>query len=127
MGHGKGRGPGGLEIKAASDAINIEDLSREIDAGEVFAFKGVGIDSGEVDASTGDELVLEGGTAGYLVLVVAKGVYDTVQFLLVEVLPTVLRALTQGLLQEVAPKARWKVEGTNRADLLLGMMADDSL
>ena len=103
MGHGKGRGPGGLEIKAASDAINIEDLSREIDAGEVFAFKGVGVDSGEVDASTSDELVLEGGTAGYLILVVAKGVYHTVQFLLIEVLPTVLRPLFERLLQKIAP------------------------
>ena len=82
MGHGEGRGPGGLEIKAASDAIDIEDLSRKVNAGEVFAFKGVGVDSGEVDAPTSDELVLEGGTAGYLVAVVAKGIYYTVQLFL---------------------------------------------
>ena len=37
-GYGVGGGPGGLEIEATSDAIDIENLSSEIDAGEVFAF-----------------------------------------------------------------------------------------
>lgn len=87
------RGPGGLEIKAARDAIDIEDLSREVNVGEVFAFKGVGVDSGEVDTTTSDELIFEGGTAGYLVVVVAEDVDQAVQLFLVQVLPTVLGAL----------------------------------
>lgn len=127
LGYGEGCGPGGLEIKAAGNAIDIEDLSREVNAGEVFAFKGIGVDSGEVDTTTGDELVLEGGTAGYLVVVVAEDVYQAVQLFLVQVLPTVLGALFECLLQEVAPEARGEVERTDAGELLLGMMTDDLL
>ena len=36
--YGISGGPSGLEVEAASDAIDIENLSSEIDAGEVFAF-----------------------------------------------------------------------------------------
>ena len=53
-------GPGGLEIKSARDTIDIENLSSEIHAGEVFAFQGVGIDARQVDTTTGDKLILEG-------------------------------------------------------------------
>ena len=42
-----GGSPGGLEIKATRDAIDIEDLSREVNAGEVFAFKGQSIERQE--------------------------------------------------------------------------------
>ena len=38
-------GPGGLKIKSARDTIDIENLSSEIHAGEVFAFQRVGIDA----------------------------------------------------------------------------------
>ena len=95
FGDGVGGAPGGLEVEAARDAIDIEDLSCEIDVGEVFAFEGVGIDSREIDAATGDEFVLEGGTACNLVGIVAEGVDQTVQFFLAQVLPTVLGAFAR--------------------------------
>ena len=53
-------GPGGLEIKSARDTIDIENLSSEINAGEVFAFSGVGINACQIDTTTGDKLILEG-------------------------------------------------------------------
>lgn len=57
--YGISGGPCGLEIESACDTIDIENLSSEEYAGEVFAFQGVGIDSCKVDASTGHKLVLE--------------------------------------------------------------------
>ena len=36
--YGISGGPSGLEIKATCDTIDIENLSSEINAGEVFAF-----------------------------------------------------------------------------------------
>ena len=89
-GYGISGGPSGLEIKATCDTIDIENLSSEINAGEVFAFQGVRIHTRQVDTTTGDKLILEGRATCYLVLIVAQGIGQTVQFLLVQILPTVL-------------------------------------
>ena len=82
--------PGCLEVKAARDTIDIEDLSCKEDAGEVFAFQGVGIDSRETDTPAGDKLILESCTTGYLIVVVAETVRQAVQVLLCEMLPAIL-------------------------------------
>ena len=57
--YGISGGPRGLEIKSARDTIDIENLSSEVNAGEVFAFECVGIDARQVDAATGHKLVFE--------------------------------------------------------------------
>ena len=57
--YGISGGPRGLEIESASDTIDIENLSSEEYAGEVFAFECVGIDARQVDAAAGHKLVLE--------------------------------------------------------------------
>ena len=49
--YGISGGPRGLEVESASDTIDIENLSSEEYAGEVFAFQSVGIDSSKVDAT----------------------------------------------------------------------------
>ena len=64
MGDGVGGGPGGLEVEAAGDAVDVKELAGEVEAGAVAALKGAGVDGAEGHAAAGDELVLEGGARG---------------------------------------------------------------
>ena len=57
--YGISGGPRGLEIESASDTIDIENLSSEEYAGEVFTFQRIRIYCCKVDAATGHKLVLE--------------------------------------------------------------------
>ena len=52
-----GGGPGGLEVEAAGDAVDVEDFAGEVEAGDEAACHGFEVDVAEVDAATGDELV----------------------------------------------------------------------
>ena len=47
MGYGIGSGPGSLKVKAASNAIDIEHLAGEIEAGMLTTLKCRGIDRRE--------------------------------------------------------------------------------
>ena len=53
-----------MEVEAARDAVDIEELTGEVEVGAVATLKGRGVDAAEGDAAAGDELVLEGGAGG---------------------------------------------------------------
>ena len=48
------RAPGGLEVVAADQAVEVEHLAREVEAGLEAAFEGRGVDLVERDAAAGD-------------------------------------------------------------------------
>ena len=50
-------GPGGLEVEAAGDAIDIEDLAGEVEAGDGLALHRFELDVIERDATAGYEFV----------------------------------------------------------------------
>ena len=54
-------GPGGLEIEAAGDAVDIEAFAGEVEAGDEAAFHAAEVDLLEADAAAGDEFLLVGG------------------------------------------------------------------
>ena len=96
---GVGGGPGGLEIEAASDAVDVENLASKIETGNEAAFKCLGIDAAERNAAAGDKLVLEGCTACYLASVVAQYVDKAVHVLFAQFVPAEGGALVQGRFQ----------------------------
>ena len=63
-----------MEVEAARNAIDVKYFACEIKSWTGAALKGIGVDGRKGDASAGDEFVLEGGTAGNLVLVVGEHV-----------------------------------------------------
>ena len=56
-------GPGGLEVEAAGDAVEVEAFACEVETGDMFALHAAKIDFFEVDAATGDEFIFIGGLA----------------------------------------------------------------
>tara|TARA_B100000614_G_scaffold17802_1_gene14616 strand:+ start:1130 stop:1321 length:192 start_codon:yes stop_codon:yes gene_type:complete len=50
--------PGGLEVEAAGDAVDVQALSGEVQAVYQLALHGFEIDFLETDAAAGDELIL---------------------------------------------------------------------
>ena len=68
------RGPSGLEIKSACDAIYIEDFASEMQAGHDSALHGAEIDLTEGDAPAGDKLFFEGGFSSHEVRVIEQAV-----------------------------------------------------
>ena len=61
---GPGGGPGGLEVEAAGDAVDVERFAGEEEAGDEAAFHGFEIDLGERDAAAGDEFLFVHALAG---------------------------------------------------------------
>ncbi len=53
-------GPGGLEIEASGDAIDVEGFAGEVESGDDAAFHGFEVDFGQGNASTSDEFLLVG-------------------------------------------------------------------
>jgi len=51
-------GPGGLEIKSACDAVNVEALAGEVEAGDALALHCFEINFFKGDAAAGDKLIL---------------------------------------------------------------------
>ena len=70
--------PGGLEVETASDAVDVEDFACEIEVGHMTAFEGGEVDGLQGHSATGDELILEGGTTGYLENIILQDVYQSV-------------------------------------------------
>ncbi|MFM1942481.1 MAG: hypothetical protein RI897_1463 [Verrucomicrobiota bacterium] len=58
-----GGGPGGLEVEATGDAVDIESFAGEVEVIEEFAFHGFEVDFIEGDAAAGDEFVFIGAFA----------------------------------------------------------------
>ena len=58
--------PCGLEVEASGDAVDVETLASEVEAGEESACHGAEIDFLEPHAAAGDEFVFVGGLAGDL-------------------------------------------------------------
>ena len=61
---GPARGPGGLEVEAAGDAVDVERFAGEEEAGNEAALHGFEIHLGERDAAAGDEFLLVHAFAG---------------------------------------------------------------
>ena len=73
--------PGGLEVEAAGDAVDVEDFACEIEVGHMTAFEGGEVDGLERHPATGDELVLERRTACYLKSIILQDVNQSVNVL----------------------------------------------
>ena len=58
------RGPGGLKIKAAGEAIHVEQFAGEVEAGTEPAFHGLEIHLAQPHATASDELVFVQALAG---------------------------------------------------------------
>ena len=80
-------GPGGLKIEAAGDAVHIEDLAGEVQAGHDPALHRMEVHLAEGHAPASDELLLEGGLAGDRVGVVEQAVDQPVARLFAELRP----------------------------------------
>jgi hypothetical protein len=48
--------PGILEVEAACDAVDVNDLAGEVEAGADFALHGFHVDVAQLNAAAGDEL-----------------------------------------------------------------------
>ena len=70
--------PGGLEVETAGDAVDVEDFACEIEMGNMTAFEGGEVDGLERHPATGDELVLERRTTGYLINIILQDVNQSV-------------------------------------------------
>lgn len=126
-GHGVGGGPGGLEVEAAGDAVDVEDLATEVEAGVGAALEGLGVDGGEGYAATGDELVAVGGSAAGLEGVVGERVEQAVLLFLVERDPGGAGALgAEALLDEVLPESLLQAVGSLGGYLSLGVEGDEA-
>ena len=51
-------GPGGLEVEASGDAVDVEGFASEVESGDDAAFHGFEVNFGQGNASTGDEFLL---------------------------------------------------------------------
>ena len=56
------RGPGGLQIEAAGDGIDVEHLAGKEEVRAHLALQGMQVDVAEADAAAGNKLLLEGFT-----------------------------------------------------------------
>ena len=61
-------GPGGLEIEATRDAVQVDALSGEMESGNGSAFHAAEVDGLAADATAGHNLILVGGFADGLML-----------------------------------------------------------
>ena len=80
-------GPGCLEIEATGDGVYIQNFTSEVEAGTELALQGVGVDTFEGYATTGDELFLVGASALDAVTVVGECLHQSVHALLAHFCP----------------------------------------
>lgn len=99
-----GGGPGGLEVEAAGDAVDIERFAGEVEVIEEFAFHGFEVDFIEGDAAAGDEFVFIGAFAGGLESGVFEGLEEGVEVVFGEFGPAG-GVGDLGLLDELGPEA----------------------
>lgn len=114
--HSVGGGPGGLEVESARHAIDVEHF-----AGIEKARGCLGLQRGLVHgveryAATGDELVLIGTAAGYLVAVVGEQIDQAVDAFLAYLAATA--PLQLGFVQKVGPQAGLQTVGVKIVDEL---------
>ena len=72
-------GPGGLEIEAASDGIDVQDFSGKKETGETFGFQCVWIDFRKADTAAGHEFLLESSPTGDGIGIGSQDLGQTVQ------------------------------------------------
>ena len=60
----RGGGPGGLEVEAAGEGVDVQDFAGEEEAGVLAGFEGGRADGGHRHAAGGDKLLFELCTAG---------------------------------------------------------------
>ena len=90
-------GPGGLEVEAAGDAVDVEDFACEIEVGVGLAFHRFEIEVFQVHSATGDELVFVGALAGDLKLGLGQLSHEVLGLLLSEVSPRLSFGDARGL------------------------------
>ena len=76
LSHHISRGPGGLQIEAAGDGIDVEHFAGKEEVRAHLALQGMQVDVAEADAAAGNKLFFEGSLAVYLIEVVGEGFYQ---------------------------------------------------
>ena len=112
LGNSIGCGPSGLEIEAASDAVDIKYLASEIEVWHYPALECCRIDTLKGNTPTGNKFVLEGGSSGNMIIVITQHIHQSVNILSVEFIPSHLRPTRERFLQQVTSKTLWQSEGT---------------
>ena len=100
---GVGCGPGGLEVEASGDAVDVEYLAGKVEMGSGERFECVFINGVEGNASAGDEFVFIVTTGGNAILVVCECLDNAVEGLLAYVADAL--AVKLYFVQEVLPQA----------------------
>ena len=83
--------PGGLEVEAAGDGVDVEDLAGEEEAGDALAFEAAEVHFVEGHAAGGDELLFEGAFAVDGQAAFAELRNEGIQLGLAEVSPVLFR------------------------------------
>ncbi len=99
-----GGGPGGLEVEAAGDAVDIEDFTGEVEVLMDFALHGFEVDFIEGDSAAGDEFVFIRAFAGGFEAGVFQGLEEGMEAGFGEFGPAGGVGYL-GLLQELGPEA----------------------
>ena len=120
------RGPGGLQIEAAGDGIDVEHFAGKEEVRAHLALQGMQVDVAEADAAAGNKLLLEGSLAVYLIEVVVEGFYQQVATLLSHFAPFLLGRISH-LLNQEEPEAGWEIVRADASQLLLRVGDDDAL
>ena len=110
--------PGGLEVEASRDSIDITHLAGKEQMGADLALQRMGMEVAQGNAATGDKLVLETALAVHLVEIVGERRDQLVVALLAYLRP--LLVLGEAYFRkQIAPKASREAVGAQRGQLLL--------
>ena len=126
LSHHISRGPGGLQIEAAGDGIDVEHFAGKEEVRAHLALQGMQVDVAEADAAAGNKLFFEGSLAVYLIEVVGEGFYQQVATLLSHFAPFLFGCISH-LLNQEEPEAGWQIVGADACQLLLRVGDDDAL
>ena len=126
LSHHISRGPGGLQIEAAGDGIDVEHFAGKEEVRAHLALQSMQVDVAEADAAAGNKLLLEGSLAVHLIEVVGEGFYQQVATLLSHFAPFLLGCISH-LLNQEEPEAGWEIVRADASQLLLRVGDDDAL
>lgn len=111
-------GPGGLEIEASRDSIDITHLAGKEQMGADLALKRMGMEVAQGYAATGDKLILKTALAVHLVKVVGERRDQLVVALLAYLRPLLILGEAY-FRKQIAPEAGRETIGAQRGQQLL--------
>jgi hypothetical protein len=74
-----------LEVEPASNRIDVENLTRDVEIGQFFAFHGFEIHLLQIHAARRDELLFESAFSCHIHLAAAQIFYDFLHFFVVDI------------------------------------------